>query len=196
MMTMGDAEKINTTAFSDGDILYLSPTVAGEATNVKPTGTSIVHRLGVVVKSSGGAGIIAVLIGGEFNPATTQTLTNKTLPDVTITGGTISGTTVSQSTLTYAATVNLDMAAITNSYQTISLAGDLTLTSSNRAAGRHVDIRLVNSASIRTLTFPTGWVFLGAAKPATISSNAVATLNIMFFGTADTDAICKYSVTP
>jgi nitrogen fixation protein len=44
IITVGQLEEINTTgslqgeSWSDGDVLYLSPTVAGKLTNVKPTG--------------------------------------------------------------------------------------------------------------------------------------------------------------
>lgn len=78
VMTAGDVQNIDTSSFSDGDVLYISAATAGLATTTAPTGTNIVQRIGVVVKSSVGAGIIAVLIGGEFNPGLTQTLSNKT----------------------------------------------------------------------------------------------------------------------
>lgn len=110
----------------------------------------------------------------------------------TITGGTISGTSVSQSTIVYAASVALDMATLTNSFRTISLTGNLGFTSSNRAAGRHVTIRLVCDGTNRTLTFPADWKFVGG-KPATLTANKVAILSLMFFGTADTDCVCMYS---
>ena len=46
IITMGQIEEINTTGslqsevWADGDVLYLSPTVAGKLTNVKPTGAT------------------------------------------------------------------------------------------------------------------------------------------------------------
>lgn len=90
MMTLGDVQNIDTSAFSDGDILYVSST-AGALTTTKPTGTSIQQRVGVVVKgASAGAGIIAVLIGGEFDPADTATFTNKSID---LTNNTLTGTT-------------------------------------------------------------------------------------------------------
>lgn len=79
IMSAGDAQNINTSAFADGAVLYLSSATAGLATTTPPSGTDIIQRIGVVVKGSAGAGIINVLIGGEFNPTLTQTLTNKTL---------------------------------------------------------------------------------------------------------------------
>jgi len=46
IMTVGQVEEINTTgslqgeSWSDGDVLYLSPTTAGRVTNIKPTGAT------------------------------------------------------------------------------------------------------------------------------------------------------------
>ena len=46
IITVGQIEDINTTGslqgetWADGDVLYLSPTVAGRVTNVKPTGAT------------------------------------------------------------------------------------------------------------------------------------------------------------
>ncbi|MBD1918858.1 MULTISPECIES: SGNH/GDSL hydrolase family protein [Cyanophyceae] len=94
-----------------------------------------------------------------------------------------------------AATVNLDMAALTGSYQSISLTGNLTLTTSNRAAGRSVWVQLLAGGATRGLTLPSGWQFLRAARPTNIAAGRSALLEIKFFGTADTDALCVYSVT-
>lgn len=79
IMLAGDLRNVDTSAFVDGAVLYVSAATAGEISATRATGTSQDQRVGVVVKSSAGAGIIAVLIGGEFDPSTTQTLTNKTL---------------------------------------------------------------------------------------------------------------------
>lgn len=99
-------------------------------------------------------------------------------------------------TLTYAATVALDMAALTGTYRTISLTGNLELTTSNRATGRSLSLRLLSDGSSRNLTFPAGWRFLGAARPTAIAAGKVALLAIVFFGSGDADALCAYSVEP
>jgi hypothetical protein len=96
--------------------------------------------------------------------------------------------------LTYAATTDLDMATLDGQFRTITLTGDLTLTTSNRAAGRVVLIRLLPGASQRTLTFPVGWVFVGNTKPATLAASKTAVLSLTFFGTADTDCVAAYAV--
>ena len=97
--------------------------------------------------------------------------------------------------ITYGATVDLDLAALDGQYRTITLTGDITFTTSNRAAGRTVVIRLLPGASERTLTFPADWVFV-STKPATLAANKTAVLSLTFFGTADTDCVAAYGVQP
>jgi hypothetical protein len=96
-------------------------------------------------------------------------------------------------TLTYAATTDLDMASLAGGYRTLSLTGNVTFTSSNRASGRQVTIRIVCDATTRNLTFPAGWVFLGT-KPTSIAGSKTAVLSLTFFGTADTDCVAAYGV--
>jgi hypothetical protein len=100
---------------------------------------------------------------------------------------------VNTNTISYAATVNLDLAALTGVFRTISLTGNLTFTTSNRATGRRVTLRLIADASTRTLTFPAGWKFVGT-KPANIAANKVGMLTLMLFGTADTDGVAAWGV--
>lgn len=95
-------------------------------------------------------------------------------------------------TITYAATVDLDMAALAGGYRTISLTGALTFTTSSRASGRQVTIRLVCDSTTRTLTFPVGWVFLGN-RPAEIAASKVGVLSVTFFGTSDADCLAAYA---
>jgi hypothetical protein len=97
--------------------------------------------------------------------------------------------------LAYAATVDLDMAALDGQVRTITLTGNLDLTNSNLAAGRRVVIRLLPGATQRTLTFPVGWAFY-SDKPATIAANKGAVLSLTYFGTADTDCVAVYKQQP
>jgi hypothetical protein len=97
--------------------------------------------------------------------------------------------------LTYAATTNLDLAALDGQVRTITLTGALTFTTSNRAAGRRATLRLLPGASTRTLTFPVDWVFV-SAKPASLAANKTAVLSLTFFGTADADCVAAYAAQP
>jgi len=96
------------------------------------------------------------------------------------------------STVTYAGTTNLDLDS--NGYQTVTLAGNITFTTSNRAAGRSLTLRIIGDGSIRNLTFP-AWVFMGAA-PTTLAAGKTALLTIESFGTADADIVASYAVEP
>jgi hypothetical protein len=97
------------------------------------------------------------------------------------------------STITYGATVALDFASLDAQYRTISLTGNLELTTSNLANGRTLVIRLVADANQRTLTFPTDWKFLGT-KPANIAASKVGVLSITAFGTTNADVVAAYAV--
>ena len=102
--TFGVVKGVNTNAFNDGDILYLSPTTAGAFTNVKPSAPQHLVLVGFVQKKSGGAGEVFVEIqnGYELNElhnveinsitlanndvlaynSTTQTWQNKTIASI------------------------------------------------------------------------------------------------------------------
>jgi hypothetical protein len=71
-------------------------------------------------------------------------------------------------------TVNLDLAALSNTTQTIAATGDLTITTSNRVAGRHMMLVITeNGTAPRALAWP-AWTALGSALPATISNETIA----------------------
>lgn len=99
-------------------------------------------------------------------------------------------------TLQYAATVNLDFSATLPVYRSITLAGDLTLTGSNYGLGRQVSLRIVADGSTRTLTFPAGWTFIGAAAPADIAAGKTAILSMTTYGSTEGDVVAAYSVEP
>lgn len=99
------------------------------------------------------------------------------------------------STTTYSATTDIDLTGST-SLTTITLTGNLTLTTSNRAAGRSKTIRIIGDGSIRNLTFPAGWVFVGSSAPSSIAANKTAILTITFFGSNDSDCVAAWAVQP
>lgn len=121
-----------------------------------------------------------------------------------LSGGTMTGaiTTNAQivttvTTLGTTGTLNLDMNA--SMLQTTgTLAGNITLTTSNRAAGKTVTLRIVNGGTNRTITWPAGWVFVGTApaSPETITANKTAVVTITAFGTADSDIVAAYAEQP
>ncbi len=100
---------------------------------------------------------------------------------------------LAQTSLTYAGTTGIDMSA--GQVRTLSLTGNVTFTTSNRAAPRSVTLKITCDATPRTYTFP-GWVFIGAAAPTGIPASKVGILSLTCFGTADSDIIAVYVEQP
>jgi hypothetical protein len=99
-------------------------------------------------------------------------------------------------TLGYAGTVDIDFTNV-NTYRQITLAGDLILTTSNRAAARNKVIFLVGDGSIRTLTFPAGWTFVNASgMPASLAANKTAVLSIVCRDANDSGVLAVYTEQP
>ena len=69
VQVLGIMTNLNTNSFNEGDVLYLSPTVAGELVNTKPVAPDHLVRVAYCVKKSGGAGEIYIspLNGFELN---------------------------------------------------------------------------------------------------------------------------------
>jgi hypothetical protein len=83
---------------------------------------------------------------------------------------------------------------LSGTFQTITLTGNLTLTTSNRAVGRFLTVRLLPGASIRNLEFPSDWNFVGGIRPSSIPANKVGIITLMFFGTADADCVASAAI--
>jgi hypothetical protein len=98
-------------------------------------------------------------------------------------------------TITYASTVNLDLAVLHGQVNTITLTGPLTLTTSNLANGRVTGLRLIPGASARNLTFPADWKFV-SAKPASLPADKIARLTIEAHGTTNADVIAAIAIQP
>jgi hypothetical protein len=103
--------------------------------------------------------------------------------------------TVPTQTLAYAATINLDLAALTGTHQLLTLTGAVEFTTSNRALGHWVTIFIDPGASNRTLTFPAGWTFY-SAKPSTQTANKRAVLTLKANGTGLSDIHAAWKEAP
>lgn len=99
-----------------------------------------------------------------------------------------------QAALTYAATTTVPFNGAV--HQTLALTGNVTLASSNLAAGRRTTLVITSGASLRNLTFPAGWVFVGAAAPASIDANKTAILELVSTSAADSGVVARYAVQP
>lgn len=96
--------------------------------------------------------------------------------------------------LTYSGTTNLDFAS-TNQTRTLALTGNVTFTTSNRVAGRSLQIIITADGSTRTLSFP-AWKFLGTAAPANLAAGKTAVLSLYCTSTTDASIIATYVVEP
>lgn len=138
---------------------------------------------------------------GVTNAATAQGTANTAVTDAATAQAaavaaqaTADAATSTHSTLVYGATTNIDFALA--NYRSLALTGNVTFTTSNRAAPRTVSIKILADGSIRTFTFPAGWIFVGAAAPADIAASKTAILTVTCFGAADTDVVAAYAVEP
>lgn len=123
-----------------------------------------------------------------FSDTTGKVLTTST---ASITSGRVSAANFipAHSAIAYAGSVAVDFAG--DGLHTIALTGNLTLTSSNLAAGRTVTIRLACDGTARTLSFPS-WKFVGGA-PSTLAASKTAVITMTSFGTTDADVVAAYS---
>lgn len=92
-------------------------------------------------------------------------------------------------------TVNLDLAALTGTDQQITATGNITITTSNRAAGLRGRLRIAAGGSTRTLTWPS-WTAYGAVLPTSLASGKVLRVAWECTGTTDAsvDAVAVESV--
>lgn len=82
-------------------------------------------------------------------------------------------------------TVNLDLDVLVGCLGTIAATGNITLTTSNRAAGKGGELRIDANGGTRTITYP-AWNAFGAALTTSITSGQV--LRIAWECTGTTDA--------
>ena len=92
-------------------------------------------------------------------------------------------------------TVNLDMASLHGTIQTIAASGSLTFTTSNRAAGREVTLVIAAGGSSRTLAWPS-WLAVGAALPTSVASGKTLVVTVTFMDTTDAAAIAAAVAQP
>jgi len=92
-------------------------------------------------------------------------------------------------TLAYAATVNIDFDG--PDVQVIgTLTGNLSLTTSNRGAGKRALVKFTSDASIRNTVYE-AWTVVGAALPATLAATKTAELDLMCYGSTVGDVVAK-----
>lgn len=99
-------------------------------------------------------------------------------------------------TLTYSASVALNLSSSSLPLKSIAITGTLTATTLTPTIGKNVEIKITGGASIRSLTWPAGWTWVGSAAPTTLAANKMALLTLLCFGTTDNDIIARWYVQP
>jgi len=162
------------TGTGTGGILYLA--TAGPST----TGSTVTTRTN------------RISINGTGNVVINAAPTGKTL-DV---DGILEWTTVQneQSSLSYSATTDLDFTG--TGARALDITGDITFTTSNKAAGRMLKVKILCDGTGRNFTFPAGWKWVGAAAPASIAASKTAILSLECWGSNESDVVAAYAVEP
>jgi hypothetical protein len=205
VVTFGNLTGLNTSAFSEGDTLYVS-TSAGELTATPPSGESAdIQNVGRVIRSHASAGIIKVGGAGRANAtpnldsgkmflgnASNQSVSVAMSGDVTIdnTGVTTVGTINSVAVATVTSGAALGSTANQDSTATI-LAGDLTGTVNSVAVATVTSGAALGATSVQpsdnvsTLTNDADYL---PSDPTGVTGADVIT-NIMSLTQAEYDAI-------
>jgi hypothetical protein len=95
-------------------------------------------------------------------------------------------------TFAYASTITIDPSVI--AHGRITLAGNLTIQTTNLGGGREYRLIIYGDASVRTLAFPATWMWLGSAAPANIAANKAGILELICMGTTDDKVFARWSV--
>lgn len=171
VMTSGDIQGVDTSAFAAGDILYLDSAVAGGFTTTIPTGTNIVQRVGVVIASHATNGVIAITPTFAFNPALTQTFTNKT---ISLASNTLTGV-ATDSILGRATAGTGDVEALTA--LPFAFTGDVT-----RPADSNVQTIADNAVTLAKMATMATDSILGRATAGTGNAEVLTALPFAFTG--------------
>lgn len=95
----------------------------------------------------------------------------------------------------WSSTTSIDVASGNNNYRTLTLGGDTTFTSANRAAGHWATVIITGAATNCNLTLPS-WKFQNQAAPTVLAASKTATITVLFVDGTDANAIANYSYQP
>ncbi len=164
-----------------------SPTI------VTPTVASFANAAHDHADAAGGAQLTnTALTSGVFAAITGLGAQSQNLAMGTnlVTG--IKSTQYVQNTITYNATLAFNFDG--NEKNQLTLTGVLsTLTTSNRAAGKSIQIFIVGDSSDRVLTFNTSWKTNPSDATVTVTANTFGVLSLYCRGTAETDVFAVYA---
>jgi hypothetical protein len=81
-------------------------------------------------------------------------------------------------------------------YKEVALTANLSVTTTNLQPGTSTAMKITADGSLRTISCPAAWTFVGGTAPADIAANKKGILSLTSFGTTDADVIAAYAVEP
>jgi hypothetical protein len=78
----------------------------------------------------------------------------------------------------------------------VTLTGDVAFSAVGQLYGSQMTVRIQSDSSLRNMTWPAGWKFVGAAAPTSIAANKTALLQLWAFGLNESDIVARYIVEP
>ncbi len=80
--------------------------------------------------------------------------------------------------------------------QSITLTGNATFTTSGLSAGADLRVVIAADATLRNLTWPAGWKWIGGSAPATLAASKTAILQLVSTTALDSGVLARYIVEP
>jgi len=178
-LTQSSGKLLGRASASSGPIEELSPSAGLDL--IGSTRGSILYRgaSGWVALAPGSIGYVLTSGGAGADPTYTAS-----------SGG---GGSATLTTLTWASSLAI---SFSNSDQTVTLTGNTTFTTSNLSAAAPVLLRIVCDSTGRTLTFPSGWTWVGGSAPSAIAASKIGLLSLVSYSTTDTSVVAAYAVQP
>ena len=174
--TWGFVRDLDTSAFSTGDLLYASPTVAGALTNVKPTAPDNVIPLAACIMSDASAGIIFVrptiqqmqyygvfVKSTDQSPASTNTEYLLTFDSTEISNGVSIGTPTSRIVVPASGLYRLDA--------NLQLTSGSSLSKNIWVWFKKNGTAIPNSARLVTSDLNNGYIPLAMQEPVSLAAN-------------------------
>lgn len=174
--TWGFVRDLDTSAFSAGDVLYVSTTVAGELTNVKPTAPNNVIPIAACVVSDATNGIIFVrptieqmsyygvfAKTSDASPAATNTAYALTFDSTRISNGVVIGTPTSR--------IVVPTSGLYQFSCTIQLTSGSSASKNIWVWYRKNGVDIANSARIVTSDLNNGYIPVAVNEPISLAAN-------------------------
>lgn len=170
------------------------PTGATGATGATgPQGPQGIQGIaGAGVAAGGASGTVLTKISGGDYDTTWTALTLDTLNNVTSTRIITAPNYDIQVATLASSSISLDFSSGTG-LATRAVNENVSFTGANYRAGAIKTVRLVNGSTLRNITFPAGWVFLGS-KPTTIAANKTGVLTVTSFDVDEANCVAAWSV--